>query len=177
MKQILLTIFFLTSLIFSQLRVGVDMSRKMTEKITVLKSNTKIDGVGFTLGYEKILLSLVGVGAEYTVGGDYMDTIQGYAVAKVPVGVPMLRGVVRLGYSKILGDWEKDYDGGLSYGFGVRLKLPVIPIGIEALYSIHELEKKSKDVEDVEDVEDVANLFGQYEISNRILNLTATYSF
>jgi hypothetical protein len=172
MKQILLTVFFLTGLIFSQLRVGVDMSSTHSIEMLGISSDDKIDGVGFTLGYEQMLLSLVGVGGELTLGGDYMDRIQGYAVAKIPVGLPMFRGIVRVGYSKIMGDWEEIYDGGLSYGFGVRFKMPVIPIGVEALYSIHSLE--DKDSED--DEMGLGKALGLEEKS-KIINITATYSF
>lgn len=172
MRKISLLILLVSTIASAQLRVGVDMSSTHSMEVLGISSDDKIDGVGFTLGYEQMLLSLVGVGGEFTLGGDYMDRIQGYAVAKIPVGLPMFRGIVRVGYSKIMGDWEEIYDGGLSYGFGVRFKMPVMPIGVEALYSIHSLEAKAFE----DDEMGLGEALG-FEEKSKIINITATYSF
>ena len=71
-----------------------------------------------------------------------------------------------------MGDFEEVYDGGLSYGFGVRFKMPVMPIGVEALYNIHSLEAKMLEDDDMG--------FGEalgFEEKSKIINITATYSF
>ena len=172
MRKISLLILLVSTIASAQLRVGVDMSSTHSMEVMGVSADEKVDGVGFTLGYEQMLLSLVGVGGEFTLGGDYMDRIQGYAVAKIPVGLPMFRGIVRVGYSKIMGDWEEIYDGGLSYGFGVRFKMPVMPIGVEALYSIHSLEAKAFE----DDEMGLGEALG-FEEKSKIINITATYSF
>ena len=77
MRKISLLLIAFTTLATAQLRVGVDMSSTHSMEVLGISSDEKVDGVGFTLGYEQMLLSLVGVGGEFTLGGDYMDRIQG----------------------------------------------------------------------------------------------------
>ena len=58
MKKIsIITLLFVTTA-FSQLRVGADISRKMD--LSGLASESS-EGIGFTLGYERMLLGLVAV--------------------------------------------------------------------------------------------------------------------
>ena len=102
MKKISLISILLLSTAFSQFRVGADISRKMS--LSGLEAESS-EGMGFTVGYEQMLLSLGGVGGEFTLGGDEgPDMIYGYGVAKVPVGLPMFRGILRMGYSLPVGD-------------------------------------------------------------------------
>ena len=80
MKKITLISLLMLSAAFSQLRVGADISREMNlEGLAAEKS----EGMGITLGYEKMLLGLLGAGGEFTLGGDEgPDMIYGYGVAK-----------------------------------------------------------------------------------------------
>ena len=169
MKKISLLLIIITTIASAQLRLGLDVSREMTFSGM---SGAKSEGMGFTLGYEQMLLSLVGVGAEYTAGGDEgPDMIYGYAVGKIPVGVPMARGIIRAGYSLPTGDAADVYEAGLAYGVGLRIKPPIFPIGIEALYTIHNLEMKSSG-------DDMEEMFMElFEMKWNVLNITATYSF
>jgi hypothetical protein len=169
MKKISLLLIALTTIASAQLRLGLDVSREMTVSGM---SDEKSEGMGFTLGYEQMLLSLVGVGAEYTAGGDEgVDMLYGYAVGKIPVGFPMARGIIRAGYSLPMGDAAEFYEAGLAYGVGLRVKPPIFPIGIEALYTIHNLEMKSSG----DDMEDM--FMDLFKIKWNVLNITATYSF
>ena len=169
MKKISLLLIAVTTIASAQLRLGLDVSREMTVSGM---SGEKSEGMGFTLGYEKMLLSLVGVGAEYTAGGDEgVDMLYGYAVGKIPVGFPMARGIIRAGYSLPMGDAADVYEAGLAYGVGLRVKPPIFPIGIEALYTIHNLEMKSSG----DDMEDM--FMDLFKIKWNVLNITATYSF
>jgi len=169
MKKISLLLITITTIASAQLRLGLDVSREMT---VAGMSGEKSEGIGFTLGYEQMLLSLLGVGAEYTAGGDEgVDMLYGYAVGKIPVGVPMARGIIRVGYSLPMGDASEFYDAGLAYGGGLRIKPPIFPIGIEALYTIHNLEMKSSG-DEMEDM--FMNLL---KMKWNVLNITATYSF
>ena len=169
MKKISLLLIAVTTIASAQLRLGLDVSREMTVSGM---SGEKSEGMGFTLGYEKMLLSLVGVGAEYTAGGDEgVDMLYGYAVGKIPVGFPMVRGIIRAGYSLPMGDAADVYEAGLAYGVGLRVKPPIFPIGIEALYTIHNLEMKSSG-------DDMEEMFMElFKIKWNVLNITATYSF
>ena len=95
-----------------------------------------------------------------------------YGVAKLPVGLPMARGIVRGGTS--FGH-EEGLKGGLSYGIGLRIKPPVFPIGIEALYTKHILDM---DMEMDDEDADIADALGfDVEASYTYLNISATYSF
>ena len=169
MKKISLLLIAITTLASAQLRIGLDISREIS--LAGIESE-KADGMGFTLGYEQMLLSLLGVGAEYTAGGDEgVDMLYGYAVGKIPVGVPMARGIIRVGYSLPMGDASEFYDAGLAYGGGLRIKPPLFPVGIEALYTIHNLEMKT-------DGDEFAEMFASLlELKYNVLTVTATYSF
>jgi len=169
MKKISLLLIAITTLASAQLRIGLDISREIS--LAGIESE-KADGMGFTLGYEQMLLSLVGVGAEYSIAGDEgIDMLYGYAVGKIPVGVPMARGIIRVGYSLPMGDASEFYEAGLAYGGGLRIKPPIFPIGIEALYTIHNLEMKSSG----DDMEDM--FMDLLKMKWNVLNITATYSF
>ena len=169
MKKISLLLITITTIASAQLRLGLDVSREMT---VAGMSGEKSEGIGFTLGYEQMLLSLLGVGAEYTAGGDEgVDMLYGYAVGKIPVGVPMARGIIRVGYSLPMGDASEFYEAGLAYGGGLRIKPPIFPIGIEALYTIHNLEMKSSG----DEMEDM--FMDLLKMKWNVLNITATYSF
>ena len=169
MKKISLLLIAITTLASAQLRLGLDLSREIS--LAGIESE-KADGMGFTLGYEQMLLSLVGVGAEYSIAGDEgIDMLYGYAVGKIPVGVPMARGIIRVGYSLPMGDASEFYDAGLAYGVGLRVKPPLFPVGIEALYTIHNLEMKT-------DGDEFAEMFASLlELKYNVLTVTATYSF
>ena len=169
MKKISLLLIAITTLASAQLRLGLDLSREIS--LAGIESE-KADGMGFTLGYEQMLLSLVGVGAEYSIAGDQgIDMLYGYAVGKIPVGVPMARGIIRVGYSLPMGDASEFYDAGLAYGVGLRIKPPLFPVGIEALYTIHNLEMKT-------DGDEFAEMFASLlELKYNVLTVTATYSF
>ena len=169
MKKISLLLIAITTLASAQLRLGLDISREIS--LAGIESE-KADGMGFTLGYEQMLLSLVGVGAEYSIAGDEgIDMLYGYAVGKIPVGVPMARGIIRVGYSMPMGDASEFYDAGLAYGVGLRIKPPLFPVGIEALYTIHNLEMKT-------DGDEFAEMFASLlELKYNVLSVTATYSF
>ena len=169
MKKISLLLITITTIASAQLRLGLDVSREMT---VAGMSGEKSEGIGFTLGYEQMLLSLLGVGAEYTAGGDEgVDMLYGYAVGKIPVGIPMARGIIRVGYSLPMGDASEFYDAGLAYGGGLRIKPPLFPVGIEALYTIHNLEMKT-------DGDEFAEMFASLlELKYNVLTVTATYSF
>tara|TARA_B100001142_G_scaffold41726_1_gene37372 strand:- start:458 stop:967 length:510 start_codon:yes stop_codon:yes gene_type:complete len=169
MKKISLLLIAITTLASAQLRLGLDISREIS--LAGIESE-KADGMGFTLGYEQMLLSLVGVGAEYSIAGDEgIDMLYGYAVGKIPVGVPMARGIIRVGYSLPMGDASEFYDAGLAYGVGLRIKPPLFPVGIEALYTIHNLEMKT-------DGDEFAEMFASLlELKYNVLSVTATYSF
>ena len=151
------------------------------------------DGMGLNLGYEQTLLfDLIGVGAEYNLatgggddheehddhGDDHDDDhddeggVGGpgnfafvYGVAKLPVGFPMVRGIVRLGTT--LAHQEEGLKGGLSYGLGVRVKPPVLPVGVEAHYTMHNFEPNSADFPSGAEV----------SASYSSVNLTVTYKF
>tara|TARA_Y100000590_G_C15199759_1_gene818246 strand:+ start:55 stop:603 length:549 start_codon:yes stop_codon:yes gene_type:complete len=182
MKKISLLLIVITTTASAQLRIGMDISRnyKSTLGGTVgealgLSSNVKTDkATALTLGYEQMLLSLIGVGVEYTSGSSKGGGIPhedaskghqfvfGYAVAKIPVGMPMFRGIVRAGMSLPLGG-QGSYGLGPAFGGGLRFKLPLFPVGAELLYTIHNLKPDTDEA--------------LFDMSYRALNLTATYSF
>ena len=88
-----------------------------------------------------------------------------YAVSKVPVGFPMVRGIVRAGTT--LGHSEEGLKGGLSYGFGLRFKPPILPVGVEAHYTMHNF--------DLDFEGDIPGIESSVKYSS--INLTATYKF
>tara|TARA_B100001559_G_C16312572_1_gene534978 strand:- start:32 stop:634 length:603 start_codon:yes stop_codon:yes gene_type:complete len=200
MKKLSLIFLLFISTAFSQLRVGLDVSRTsdMSVKWMGMEEGEKgsPDGMGLTLGYEKtLLLSLIGVGAEYNLSvgggddhadeGDDHDHDHGdgddhddeggvggpgnfafvYGVAKLPVGFPMVRGIVRLGTT--LAHQEEGLKGGLSYGLGVRVKPPILPVGVEAHYTMHNFEPDNT----------VFPSGAEVSASYSSVNLTVTYKF
>ena len=174
MKKISLLLIVITAIASAQLRLGADISREMDVSLAGFGGESeKAEGMGFTLGYEQMLLSLVGVGAEYSLAGDEgIDMLYGYAVGKIPVGMPMMRGIIRVGYSMPMGDAAEGYAAGLAFGGGLRIKPPIFPIGLEALYTIHNLEAKSSGGGGLEDA-----LMSALEVKYNVFTITATYSF
>ena len=199
MKKISIILIAISAIASAQLRLGLDVSRKATLTPSYSKEfkalaaasgeslpgeqDLKVDGMGISLGYDLMLLSLVGVGAELNIGsgGDSEDDhdhddeehsdeeigpdnqVFVYGVAKVPV-FPMVRGVIRAGLVK---SFDSELDPGLGFGFGLRVKPPIFPIGLEANYTIYNF-SASQDMG-----------IGDMSIDMRqsYLNLTATYKF
>ena len=199
MKKISILLIAVSTIASAQLRLGLDVSRKGTltpSYPSELKAaaaamgeslpgeeDLKFDGMGISVGYDLMLLSLVGVGAELNIGsgGDSEDDhdhddeehsdeeigpdnqVFIYGVAKVPV-FPMVRGVIRAGLVK---SFDSELDPGLGFGFGLRVKPPIFPIGLEANYTIYNF-SASQDMG-----------IGDMSIDMRqsYLNLTATYKF
>ena len=199
MKKISILLIAVSTIASAQLRLGLDVSRKGTltpSYPSELKAaaaamgeslpgeeDLKFDGMGISVGYDLMLLSLVGVGAELNIGsgGDSEDAhdhddeehsdeeigpdnqVFVYGVAKVPV-FPMVRGVIRAGLVK---SFDSELDPGLGFGFGLRVKPPIFPIGLEANYTIYNF-SASQDMG-----------IGDMSIDMRqsYLNLTATYKF
>ena len=199
MKKISILLIAVSTIASAQLRLGLDVSRKGTltpSYPSELKAaaaalgeplpgeeDLKFDGMGISVGYDLMLLSLVGVGAELNIGsgGDSEDDhdhddeehsdeeigpdnqVFVYGVAKVPV-FPMVRGVIRAGLVK---SFDSELDPGLGFGFGLRVKPPIFPIGLEANYTIYNF-SASQDMG-----------IGDMSIDMRqsYLNLTATYKF
>ena len=169
MKKISILLIAVSTIASAQLRLGLDVSRKGTltpSYPSELKAaaaamgeslpgeeDLKFDGMGISVGYDLMLLSLVGVGAELNIGsgGDSEDDhdhddeehsdeeigpdnqVFVYGVAKVPV-FPMDRGLIRAGLVK---SFDSELDPGLGFGFGLRVKPPLFPIGLEANYTIY----------------------------------------
>lgn len=183
MKKISFLIVLLFSVASSQLRIGINTGRSISigAPSAVLKeagvpkeiidaTDDPIDGMGLTVGYEKMLpiIGLLGVGVEYSMGGDDgEDILFGYAVGKLPV-FPLFKGIVKAGYSIPMGDTANDYGAGLGIGFGLGFKAPFIPIGAEILYSAHML--KSND-------DGVFSKVEGLDPSYSSINLRATYKF
>ena len=188
MKRISLVLMLLFSVAFSQLRVGLDLSRSAKATYTVpaeLKAaflamgeevpgsqDFTAGGLGLSVGYELMLLSLVGVGAEANLGLSNKECgaeeekcyepdshYFGYGVVKFPV-FPMVRGVVRGG---LVMSSDSDVDAGLGLGFGVRVKPPVLPVGIEASYNIY---NNSAEMDGIET-----------DLRQSYFNVSASYSF
>ena len=72
MKKLSLIFLLIISTAFSQLRVGVDVSRTSDISLKYMGIEEGVegtpDGTNLTLGYEKtLLLGLIGVGAEYNL--------------------------------------------------------------------------------------------------------------
>ena len=174
MKKISLLLIVITTIASAQLRLGADISREMDVSLAGFGGESeKAEGMGFTLGYEQMLLSLVGVGAEYSLAGDEgIDMLYGYAVGKIPVGMPMMRGIIRVGYSMPVGDAAEGYAAGLAFGGGLRIKPPIFPIGVEALYTIHNLEPSDSGEDGFETA-----LLELIDVTYSVLTITATYSF
>ena len=199
MKKISILLIAVSTIASAQLRLGLDVSRKGTltpSYPSELKAaaaamgeslpgeeDLKFDGMGISVGYDLMLLSLVGVGAELNIGsgGDSEDDhdhddeehsdeeigpdnqVFVYGVAKVPV-FPMVRGVIRAGLVK---SFDSELDPGLGFGFGLRVKPPIFPIGLEANYTIYNF-SASQDM-------GIGDL--SIDMRQSYLNLTATYKF
>ncbi|MBC8345843.1 MAG: hypothetical protein ISR82_06590 [Candidatus Marinimicrobia bacterium] len=180
MKKLTILFIALATLASAQLRVGVDMSRKLSVGVSTelslalkavgvnLEAETKLEGIGYTIGYDLMLLSLVGVGGELSLGGSGEESppniVFGYGVAKIPFGIPMARAVIRAGYSLPM---EDGMEAGLAYGIGVRIKPPLFPLGVEANYTAHNLKFEDSDID----------LGGVMDYKYKYMNLSVTYSF
>jgi len=188
MKKISFLLIAVTTIASAQLRVGVDVSRKMkvtpsypaemkalalVEGIDLPGTETMTaEGLGFSVGYDFMLASLVGVGAELNIAAESDDEDGGpsnqifaYSIVKLPFGVPFARGVVRVGIAK---SFEEGIDPGLGYGFGLRIKPPLFPIGAEASYNIYNYSQEEKDPE-------LGTM--KYDLKQSYMNLSLTYSF
>ena len=188
MKKISFLIIAVTTIASAQLRVGVDVSRKMkvtpsfpaemkalalVEGINLPGTETMTaEGLGFTVGYDFMLASLVGVGAELNIASESDDEDGGpsnqifaYSIVKLPFGVPFARGVVRIGIAK---SFEEGIEPGLGYGFGLRIKPPLFPIGAEASYNIYNYSQEEKDAE-------LGTM--KFDLKQSYMNLSLTYSF
>ena len=199
MKKISIILIAISAIASAQLRLGLDVSRKATLTPSYSKEfkalaaasgeslpgeqDLKVDGMGISLGYDLMLLSLVGVGAELNIGsgGDSEDDhdhddeehsdeeigpdnqVFVYGVAKVPV-FPMVRGVIRAGLVK---SFDSELDPGLGFGFGLRVKPPIFPIGLEANYTIYNFSV----------TQDMGIGDMSIDMKQSYLNLTATYKF
>ena len=211
MRKISLLVIILTTFASAQLRVGLDFGGGVKQNflgIMEIEQNSKL---GFTVGYEKTLFGIAGVGAEYVVTqvGDaemkssasflgesasdsettsdkmFPNVLKVYGLARVPLGVPFLRGVVRagmfvpLGSTNIEGDsykWDDVYKTGLTWGVGVRAKLPVFPFGAELLYQSMKLDSGSEiDLFGEGDDDEGGMLFPNGDFTN--FTLAVTYSF
>jgi hypothetical protein len=75
-----------------------------------------------------------------------------------------------MGYSLPVGEDGEDFDAGLAYGAGLRFKFPIQPIGLELLYTVHNLEMKDSG-------DGLDELLNALDFKWNVLNLTATYSF
>ena len=158
MKKITLLIIAVTTIATSQLKVGINPFNIYSLE----GAATAMEGMGFSVGYEKMFMGLVGAGAEYTLSGTEQDGDENpygipdflfaYSVVRIPIGT-MLRAVAKFGLNMPMGsvydgetasDW---YDPTLSYGGGLRFKLPLFPVGLEALYTIHNMKEKEFDSE------------------------------
>ena len=188
MKKISFLLIAVTTIASAQLRVGVDVSRKMkvtpswpaemkalalVEGIDLPGTETMTaEGLGFSVGYDFMLASLVGVGAELNIASESDDEDGGpsnqifaYSIVKLPFGVPFARGVVRVGIAK---SFEEGIDPGLGYGFGLRIKPPLFPIGAEASYNIYNYSQEEKDP-------DLGTM--KFDLKQSYMNLSLTYSF
>ena len=200
MKKISILLIAISAIASAQLRLGLDVSRKATLTPSYSKEfkalaaasgeslpgeqDLKVDGMGISLGYDLMLLSLVGLGAELNIGSggdseddhdhddeDHDDEGAGpdnqvfvYGVAKVPV-FPMGRGVIRAGLVK---SFDSELDPGLGFGFGLRVKPPIFPIGLEANYTIYNFSA---------DQDLGMGYTMSTDMKQSYLNLTATYKF
>ena len=179
MKKISLLLISITTIASSQLRVGLDFGGGVKQNFLGIMEIEQNSKQGFTVGYEKTLSGIAGIGAEYVVTqvGDaemkssasffgesvsdsettsdkmFPNVLKVYGLARVPLGVPFLRGVVRAGMFVPLGStdiegesfkWGDVYKTGLTWGVGVRAKLPVFPFGAELLYQSMKLDSGSE---------------------------------
>ncbi|MBT4149615.1 MAG: hypothetical protein HOE46_04500 [Candidatus Marinimicrobia bacterium] len=211
MRKISLLVIILTTFASAQLRVGLDFGGGVKQNFLGIMDIEQNSKLGFTVGYEKTLFGIAGVGAEYVVTqvGDaemkssasflgesasdsettsdkmFPNVLKVYGLARVPLGVPFLRGVVRagmfvpLGSTNIEGDsykWDDVYKTGLTWGVGVRAKLPVFPFGAELLYQSMKLDSGSEiDLFGEGDDDEGGMLFPNGDFTN--FTLAVTYSF
>ena len=211
MRKISLLVIILTTFASAQLRVGLDFGGGVKQNFLGIMDIEQNSKLGFTVGYEKTLFGIAGVGAEYVVTqvGDaemkssasflgesasdsettsdkmFPNVLKVYGLARVPLGVPFLRGVVRagmfvpLGSTNIEGDsykWDDVYKTGLTWGVGVRAKLPVFPFGAELLYQSMKLDSGSEiDLFGEGDDDEGGMLFPNGDFAN--FTLAVTYSF
>ena len=210
MRKISLLVITITTFASAQLRVGLDFGGGVKTSFLGLMDVEQNSKLGLTVGYEKTLFGIAGVGAEYvmTQVGDaeikssasffgesvsdsettsdkmFPNVLKVYGLARVPLGFPFLRGVVRagmfvpLGSSDIDGEsfkWGDVYDPGLTWGVGVRAKLPVLPIGAELLYQSMALDSGSTLDLFGEDDDEGGALFPNGDFTS--FTLAVTYSF
>ena len=211
MKKISLLLISITTIASAQLRVGLDFGGGVKQNFLGIMEIEQNSKQGFTVGYEKTLSGIAGIGAEYVVTqvGDaemkssasffgesvsdsettsdkmFPNVLKVYGLARVPLGVPFLRGVVRagmfvpLGSTNIEGDsykWDDVYKTGLTWGVGVRAKLPVFPFGAELLYQSMKLDSGSEiDLFGEGDDDEGGMLFPNGDFTN--FTLAVTYSF
>jgi len=96
MKKITLLFIIITTISSAQLRVGIDARRDKSiggllgAAVSPLFEDGKLDGMGYTLGYDYMPIlssgkpSFLGLGAEYTMGGEEgIDMVYGYVVSKI----------------------------------------------------------------------------------------------
>jgi len=210
MKKISLLLISITTIASAQLRVGLDFGGGIKQNFLIMEIEQK-SKQGFTVGYEKILSGIAGIGAEYVVTqvGDaemkssasffgesvsdsettsdkmFPNVLKVYGLARVPLGVPFLRGVVRAGMFVPLGStdiegesfkWGDVYKTGLTWGVGVRAKLPVFPFGAELLYQSMSLDSGSEiDLFGLGDDDEGGMLFPNGDFTS--FTLAFTYSF
>ena len=211
MKKISLLLISITTIASAQLRVGLDFGGGVKQNFLGIMEIEQNSKQGFTVGYEKTLFGIAGVGAEYVVTqvGDaemkssasffgesvsdsettsdkmFPNVLKVYGLARVPLGVPFLRGVVRAGMFVPLGStdiegesfkWGDVYKTGLTWGVGVRAKLPVFPFGAELLYQSMKLDSGSEiDLFGEGDDDEGGMLFPNGDFTN--FTLAVTYSF
>ena len=198
MKKLSVLLIALITVGSAQLRVGLDLSNN----VSVGDVDFKNSSPGLRFGYEYTLLTIAGVGVEYVTtgkqvghfGGEkgdavklFPDALSAYGLVRLPVGVPFARGVIRAGMYLPLGSGTVEsyalsesfnfidiYSPGITWGVGVRAKLPVIPIGAELLYQSTSL-NLTDDAKQSEILNDEFGFFDGKSIST--ISLVATYSF
>ena len=198
MKKLSVLLIALITVASAQLRVGLDLSNN----VSVGDVDFKNSSPGLRFGYEYTLLTIAGVGAEYVITGEqdfhaggekgdvgklFPDVLSAYGLVRLPVGVPFARGVIRAGMYLPLGSTTIEsyglsesvnyidiYSPGITWGVGVRAKLPVIPVGAELLYQSTSL-NLTDDAKQSEILNEEFGLFDGKSIST--ISLVATYSF
>ena len=198
MKKLSVLLIALITVGSAQLRVGLDLSNNASVGDVDFKNSSP----GLRFGYEYTLLTIAGVGVEYVTTGKqvghfgeekgdavklFPDALSAYGLVRLPVGVPFARGVIRAGMYLPLGSGTVEsyalsesfnfidiYSPGITWGVGVRAKLPVIPIGAELLYQSTSL-NLTDDAKQSEILNDEFGFFDGKSIST--ISLVATYSF
>ena len=174
MKKYIILLFFAPIILTAQIRVGMDLGRVATLKAggeEIPYPGTKPENLAVSFGYEKYLIGIVGIGAEYTHDLSDEDTFNTgflYGAARIPFPFPFIKGAVRYGYSMPMGDAGERYDPGMAFGIGLRAKLPFIPLGLEAQFMRHTLSP-------VESFDDFKKYTGEeLEFFMNSINLSAT---